>query len=115
MAKDIKKEGESIKAFGTAVTAFGAVVSPKAVKIGKVLEASGGVIYLVGAAQVKSVSTLKANTKCVVKLDFKWTHTSSYPLKGTFRIKTYYTYKGETVGKVNTYYQNRQFALGERW
>lgn len=114
-AKSITKEGNKLKADGNTVTAFGAVIVPFHTIIGGVVAAAGGVTYLIGDYQVRSMSTVKENTNCVIKMDFKWTYTKSYPLKGTFRIKSYYTYKGKTVGEVKTYYQNRQFALGERW
>lgn len=112
--KDIKKEGEDIKAVGNAISSFGLAISPKKATIGSVIQVAGEVVYRIGDYQVKSLQNLKDNTKSVVKLEFKWTDTSSYPLKGTFRITTYYSYKGTIKGK-KTYTQKRQFALGERW
>ena len=109
------KEGEQIKAYSGSVAAFGAIAAKFDAKIGSTIAAAGGVMYLIGDAQVKSFSTVKKNTKYNVKMDFKWTNTNNYPLKGTFRIKSYFTYNGKIVGKTKTYYQNRQFSPGERW
>ena len=113
--ESIKAEGNELMATRNRLAAWGAVCALFKAQIGVVIAAAGGTMYLVGDAQVKSLSTVKAGTDHVVEMDFKWTYTNSYPLKGTFRITTYFTYNGEVVGEKRVTYQNREFALGERW
>lgn len=84
-------------------------------KIGATIGVAGGVLYLVGDAQMKTLKAVKEATEQVVEYDFKWTYTKSYPLKGTFRMTTYFTCNGVPVGESRVTYQNREFALGERW
>lgn len=104
-----KKTGSIVRTWNDAVCSL------YNAKIGSVISAAGGTIYIIGDAQVTSLSTVKAGTDHVVEMDFKWTHTKSYPLKGTFRITTYFMYNGKVVGDKRVTYQNREFALGERW
>ena len=113
--KKIKKDGKDIIAFGGTVMAAGAVITPKAGKIGMYVSAAGGAYYLVGDVICRSLSKIPNNAKSVVIAEFKWTDTKNYPLKGTFKYTTYYTYKGKVVGKKQVKKQNRQFSLGERW
>ena len=111
----IKKDGKDIMAFGGTVMAAGTFITPKAGKIGMYVSAAGGGYYLLGDAICRSLSKIPNDAKSVVIAEFKWTNTKNYPLKGTFKYTTYYTYKGKVVGKKQVKTQNRQFSPGERW
>lgn len=113
--KSLTREGKKLKAASGYVTAYGAVVAPFSRTIGTCCTVCGSMMYLVGDWQVSSVKYLKKNVRYVVKIDFKWTDARKYPLKGTFRIKTYFTYRGKRVSSIHTYYQKREFGYGERW
>jgi hypothetical protein len=113
--KSLRREGRKIKAASGYVTAYGAVIAPFSKTIGTVSSVYGSIMYLVGDRQVSSFKYLKSNVRYVVKVDFKWTDTRKYPLKGTFRIKTYFTYRGKRVSSIKTSYQKREFGYGERW
>ena len=114
--KSIKKEGKQLKAYGQRTAIVGGLfVGAKAGVIGAVVTASGSAIYLVGDYQVSSVKKVKKGSKRVIKVDFRWINTKRFPLKGEFRIKQYYTYKGKRVSRVSTWYQKRNFGYGERW
>lgn len=113
--EDVKVQNEEIMAISGRVAAWGAIASGFTGKIGATIGVAGGVLYLVGDAQMKTLKAVKEATEQVVEYDFKWTYTKSYPLKGTFRMTTYFTCNGVPVGESRVTYQNREFALGERW
>lgn len=96
--------GIVIGTIGNAGNVFTA--SKLAVRLGKgtsLLGAGMGVAYLTGHAMTVSVKDLKAGTKVVQRVAFKWTDTKK--LKYSVRIQCWNEYKGKNISSTKTYYR----------
>ena len=116
--KSIKKEGKELKAAATYISMIGGAVGLVDKKIGTIINAYGGMTYIVGDFQCKSFRKMKKKVrkkgKHVVKVDFRWIQSKKMPLIGEFRYKEYCTFKGKRVSKCKKWKQRRYFDNGER-